>query len=112
MDWPHEGRPRDWMKSRSFWVFLADNTGFAYFLPIVYLPTFANDLRVSPCNSAVTLAMLNGALFQSFIEGFDLQREAASVPGRLVMGYLPDKVNPCILAFSTLLAKSVTTFVL
>ncbi|KAJ7495833.1 major facilitator superfamily domain-containing protein [Mycena galericulata] len=90
--------PQDWIKKRSFWIFLAANTlqGFAYFVPIVYLPTFANELRISSSNSAVTLAMLN----------------AASLVGRLSMGYLSDKVNPWILALSTLFTASVTTFIL
>ncbi|KAJ7701419.1 MFS general substrate transporter [Mycena rosella] len=90
--------PQDWMKSKSFWMFLAVNTlqAFAYFVPIVYIPTFANELHMSSSNSAVTLAMLNGA----------------SVVGRLSMGYLSDKVNPWVLALSTLFATSVTTFIL
>ncbi|KAJ6583983.1 MFS general substrate transporter [Mycena vulgaris] len=90
--------PREWMKHKSFWVFLAANTlqGFAYFVPIVYLPTFANELHISSSNSAVTLAMLN----------------AASIVGRLSVGYLSDKFNPWILGLSTLLTTSVATFLL
>ncbi|KAF8172024.1 major facilitator superfamily domain-containing protein [Mycena galopus ATCC 62051] len=89
---------RDWMKNKSFWVFLAVNTlqGFAYFVPIVYLPTFASDLNISTSNSAVTVAMLNGA----------------SVVGRLSMGYLSDRFNPWILALVTLFTTSVATFIL
>ncbi|KAJ6582785.1 MFS general substrate transporter [Mycena sp. CBHHK59/15] len=89
---------RDWARHKSFWIFLAVNTlqGFAYFVPIVYLPTFARDLHLSSSNSALTLAMLN----------------AASVIGRLSMGFLSDKVNPWILALATLLTTSVTTFVI
>ncbi|KAJ7913560.1 major facilitator superfamily domain-containing protein [Mycena leptocephala] len=90
--------PQEWMKNKSFWVFLSVNTlqGLAYFVPIVYLPTFANDLHVSASNSAVTLAMLN----------------AASLVGRLSMGYLSDKFNPWILALATLFTTSVATFIL
>ncbi|KAJ7256829.1 major facilitator superfamily domain-containing protein [Mycena haematopus] len=89
---------RDWMKHKSFWIFLAVNTlqGLAYFVPIIYLPTFANDLDLSTPNSALTLAMLN----------------AASVVGRLSMGYLSDKFNPWILALVTLFTTSVATFIL
>jgi len=90
--------PRDWMKQKSFWIFLAVNTlqGFAYFVPIVYLPTFANALHISSSNSAITLAVVN----------------AAAMVGRLSMGYLSDKFNPWILALTTLTITSVTTFVL
>ncbi|KAF7348227.1 hypothetical protein MSAN_01776300 [Mycena sanguinolenta] len=89
---------RDWMKHTSFWVFLTVNTlqGLAYFVPIIYLPTFANDLEISNPNSALTVAMLN----------------AASVVGRLSMGYLSDKFNPWILALTTLFTTSVATFIL
>ncbi|KAJ7163485.1 major facilitator superfamily domain-containing protein [Mycena crocata] len=90
--------PHDWMKHKAFWIFLAVNTlqGFAYFVPIVYLPTFANNLHISSSNSAVTLAMLN----------------AASVVGRLSLGYLSDKINPWLLALSALLTTSASTFIL
>ncbi|KAJ7608151.1 MFS general substrate transporter [Roridomyces roridus] len=89
---------QSWMKNRMFLLFLVANTmqSFAYFVPIVYLPTFASDLRVSSSNSAATLALLNGA----------------SVVGRLSMGYLSDKINPWILALSSLLTTSVITFIL
>ncbi|KAJ7367326.1 major facilitator superfamily domain-containing protein [Mycena albidolilacea] len=89
---------RNWMKDKLFWIFLAVNTlqGFGYFIPIIYLPTFANDLHISSSNSAVTLAMLNGA----------------SVVGRLSMGYLSDSLNPWILALTTLFTTSVATFIL
>jgi MCP family monocarboxylic acid transporter-like MFS transporter 10 len=70
--------PHDWMKHKSFWIFLAVNTlqGFAYFVPVVYLPSkpvrfsfrtghsvtvaFANELNISSYDSAVTLATVNG----------------------------------------------------
>ncbi|KAJ7364934.1 major facilitator superfamily domain-containing protein [Mycena albidolilacea] len=89
---------RDWIKNKSFWIFFAVNTlqAFGYFVPIIYLPTFANALHISSSNSAVALAMLN----------------AASVVGRVSMGYLSDRLNPWILGLTTLFATSVATFVL
>ncbi|KAJ7617455.1 major facilitator superfamily domain-containing protein [Mycena polygramma] len=92
-------RPQDWLQHhRSFLVFLAANTlqGFGYFVPILYLPTFANALHISSSNSAITLTMVN----------------AASFVGRLGIGYLSDKINPWILALANLLTTSVATFVL
>ncbi|KAJ7439247.1 major facilitator superfamily domain-containing protein [Mycena latifolia] len=89
---------KDWVKHRSFWLILAVNTvqSSAHFVPIVYLPTFANNLHISTSNSAVTLSVLN----------------AASLVGALSMGYLSDKLSAWLLAFSTLIVTSVTTFVL
>ncbi|KAJ7645052.1 major facilitator superfamily domain-containing protein [Mycena polygramma] len=90
--------PQEWMKHKLFWLVLAVNTlqGFAYFVPIIYLPTFANDLNISSSNSAATLAMLN----------------AAAVVGRLSMGYLSDRVNAWKLALATLFTTSLATFIL
>ncbi|KAJ7644475.1 MFS general substrate transporter [Roridomyces roridus] len=95
---PRGLRPQDWMKNKAFLLYLAVNTlqGFAYFVPIIYLPTFANYLHLSPSSSAITLAMFN---VSSFVSG-------------VVMGHLSDRVNPWLLALSTLLATSLTTFIL
>ncbi|KAJ7617495.1 major facilitator superfamily domain-containing protein, partial [Mycena polygramma] len=89
---------QDWLRHKSFLVFLVVNTvqGFGYFVPILYLPTFANALDVSSTKSALTLTMVN----------------AASLVGRLSMGFLSDKFNPWILALSTLLTTSAAMFIL
>ncbi|KAK0202103.1 MFS general substrate transporter [Desarmillaria ectypa] len=91
-------RSREWIKSASFSVLLAANTfqGFGYFVPIVWLPTFAHAMNLSTTNSSLTVALLNGA----------------SVLGRLSMGYLSDKFNPWFLGMPTLFATSLATFVL
>ncbi|KAF8122341.1 MFS general substrate transporter [Mycena galopus ATCC 62051] len=90
--------PQIWFKQNSFWMLLAVNTlqGSAYFVPIIYLPTFAHDLQANASNAAVTVALLN----------------ASSVVGRLSMGYLSDSFNPWMLAFSILMTTSVTSFIL
>ncbi|KAJ6583964.1 major facilitator superfamily domain-containing protein [Mycena vulgaris] len=95
---PRGAEPKDWLKHKLLWLILAVNTvqSFACFVPIVYLPTFANNLHISTSNSAVTLAVLNGA----------------SCIGGLSLGYLSDKFSPWMLALSTLLATSAATFVL
>ncbi|KAK7022125.1 major facilitator superfamily domain-containing protein [Favolaschia claudopus] len=90
---------RGWMSHKAFWLFLTVNTlqALGFFIPIVYLPTFANSLHdSSTSNSALTLAMLN----------------AAAVVGRISMGILADKFNPWVLALSTLFSTSIATFVL
>ncbi|KAJ3756588.1 MFS general substrate transporter [Lentinula raphanica] len=88
----------DWKKSISFWVLVVANTfqGFGYFVPIVWLPTFASELNLSGTTSSLALALLNcGAVF-----------------GRLSAGYLSDKVNPWLLAFCILASTSAATFFL
>ncbi|KAJ8080184.1 hypothetical protein PM082_017014 [Marasmius tenuissimus] len=91
-------RERDWLKNTTFWVLVTANTfqGFGYFVPILWLPTFASALNLSSTNAAITLSVLNGA----------------SVAGRLLMGYLSDKLNPWLLALSTLIFTSLSTFIL
>ncbi|KAJ3745449.1 major facilitator superfamily domain-containing protein [Lentinula detonsa] len=88
----------EWKKSVSFWVLVVANTfqGFGYFVPIVWLPTFASDLNLSSTTSSVAIALLN----------------CGSVIGRLATGYLSDKVDPWLLGFSTLASTSAATFIL
>ncbi|KIK63516.1 hypothetical protein GYMLUDRAFT_222609 [Collybiopsis luxurians FD-317 M1] len=89
---------RKWLKSRSFWVLLIANTfqGFGYFVPIVWLPTFAGELHLNGTASSIALILLN----------------FGSLLGRLSIGYLSDRVNPWLLAFMTLISTSVATFIL
>ncbi|KAF8917335.1 MFS general substrate transporter [Mucidula mucida] len=89
---------KEWMKSTTIWIALAANTlqGFGYFVPIVWLPTFARELRITTSQAALTVALLNGA----------------SVFGRISMGYLSDVLDPFFLAMSTLLSTSLVTFVI
>ncbi|KAJ7728831.1 MFS general substrate transporter [Mycena maculata] len=83
-----------WMRQKSFWILITVNTlqGSAYFVLIVYLPTFAHDLHVNSSKSAVTVAMLNGA--------FCYRPLCASC------------FNAWMLAFSILLTTSVMSFIL
>ncbi|KAH7925578.1 MFS general substrate transporter [Leucogyrophana mollusca] len=98
----HGPRPRSWdrswMKSTSFWFVITANTvqGFGYFVPVVWLPTYATALNLSPTNASLTLALLNGA----------------SVVGRLGLGVLSDTMNPSALALCSLLITAISIFVL
>ncbi|KAK0504325.1 MFS general substrate transporter [Armillaria luteobubalina] len=85
-------RSRDWIKSPIFWALVATNTvqGFGYFVPIVWLPTFAHEMNLNPTSSSLTVALLNC----------------------LSMGYLSDKFNPWFLGMSTLFSTSFATFIL
>ncbi|ESK88007.1 mfs monocarboxylate [Moniliophthora roreri MCA 2997] len=87
-----------WWRRGTFWIVVAANTmqGFGYFVPIVWLPTFASALHISTTKASVTLALLNGA----------------SVLGGISMGYLSDSFSPWVLAVSTLTFTSLATFIL
>ncbi|KAL1742539.1 major facilitator superfamily domain-containing protein [Schizophyllum fasciatum] len=89
---------RGWLKNPSFWLYTAVNLiqGFGYFMPVVWLPTFASDLSLSSLKSAAALAALNGA----------------SVVGGLIMGYLSDHFNAWLLALGSLVATALATFIL
>ncbi|KAJ3863778.1 major facilitator superfamily domain-containing protein [Lentinula novae-zelandiae] len=70
--------------------------GFGYFVPIVWLPTFASALNLNSSTVSMALALLN----------------CGSVIGRLTTGYLSDKINPWTLGLSTLASTSAATFIL
>ncbi|CCA73486.1 hypothetical protein PIIN_07439 [Serendipita indica DSM 11827] len=82
----------------SFILLVIVNTlqGFGYFVPILWLPTFASELKLSATNASLALAVLNGS----------------SVIGRLGTGVLSDAIDPWLLALSTLFGSCLTTFVL
>ncbi|TFK52175.1 MFS general substrate transporter [Heliocybe sulcata] len=87
-----------WLKSWIFWWVMLVNTvqAFAYFVPILWLPTFATAMHVSDTNAALALALLNGT----------------AIVARLAVGAMVDRMNPWIIASSTLFCTSVATFVL
>ncbi|KZV73171.1 MFS general substrate transporter [Peniophora sp. CONT] len=89
---------KEWMKDWRFWALLSINTlqGLAYFVPLVYLPTFTSAIDSSTLVSALPVALLNGA----------------AVFGRIGLGVLSDKFSPWLLAIYALLFSSVVTFVL
>ncbi|KAG8974338.1 hypothetical protein FRC05_007644 [Tulasnella sp. 425] len=67
------------VKNLVFWVFLISNTiqGFANFLPGIFIPSFANDLKLSTTSGTLALALMN----------------AASVPGFILIGGISDKYD-------------------
>ncbi|CCA76287.1 hypothetical protein PIIN_10282 [Serendipita indica DSM 11827] len=50
-------------RNPEFHVALGMNTfqGFGYFVPLVWLPTFATEMKLSATNASIALAVLNGA---------------------------------------------------
>ncbi|THU90977.1 MFS general substrate transporter [Dendrothele bispora CBS 962.96] len=87
-----------WLAQPAFLILLLANTvqAFGYFMPIIWLPTYASSLNLSRTNSSLVLALLN----------------AGSVVGRLGLGFLSDKLDPWVLAFGTLVSTTLSVFVL
>ncbi|KAI5120398.1 hypothetical protein M0805_000177 [Coniferiporia weirii] len=87
-----------WMKNPVLMVYVFANTlqGFAYFLPLLWLPTFASELHLTDTEASLALSLLNGA----------------SVLSRVAMGSLSDRFSPWMLASATTLCTSLATFVL
>ncbi|KIP08941.1 hypothetical protein PHLGIDRAFT_103577 [Phlebiopsis gigantea 11061_1 CR5-6] len=95
-------RPRSsnllWLKDKNFWAINVANIiqALAYFVPILWLPTYVSSINLSANDAALSLAMLN----------------AASLVGRLGFGTLSDIINPWTLASTTLVLTSLSVFVL
>ncbi|KAL1725229.1 major facilitator superfamily domain-containing protein [Schizophyllum commune] len=87
-----------WWTEPSFLLLLAVNTlqAFGYFAPMLWLPTFASELNLSPFKSSVSLSVLN----------------AGAALGRISTGFLSDRFNPWAVAFLTLLTTALSAFVL
>lgn len=78
-----------------FWFFMVSNIfqGFAYYMPSLYLPTFASAAGLSPSIGALLLASNN----------------LASTAGQLGLGYLSDNYsNIHILVFATTCVSAVS----
>ncbi|KAL1748684.1 major facilitator superfamily domain-containing protein [Schizophyllum fasciatum] len=89
---------KEWYKEPSFLLLLATNMlhAFGYFVPTLWLPTFASALNISASKSSLTLALLNGA----------------ATFGRLATGLLTDRFNPWGIAVGMLGLTAVSSFVL
>ncbi|KAI5823250.1 MFS general substrate transporter [Schizophyllum commune Tattone D] len=89
---------REWWKEPSFMLLLTTNIlqAFGYFVPLLWLPTFASDLHLSASKSNLTLALLN----------------ATSVIGRLAVGLLSDRFDPWGLGLGMLILSAIVSFVL
>ena len=76
----HRARPFDltFLLSPVFWIFQAGNIleGLGYFIPGIYLPTFAEKLGMSTTTGSLMIALVNGA----------------SVAGTVLVGHLNDKL--------------------
>ncbi|KAL1683374.1 major facilitator superfamily domain-containing protein [Schizophyllum commune] len=95
---PEPRNRKEWYKEESFLLLLATNTlqAFGYFVPLLWLPTFASELNLSASKSSLTLTLLN----------------ATSAFGRLGTGFLSDRFNPWSLAFGMLILSALSSLVL
>ncbi|EKM53771.1 uncharacterized protein PHACADRAFT_98814 [Phanerochaete carnosa HHB-10118-sp] len=89
---------RSWVHDRRFWFFVTINTiqGFAHFVPLTWLPTFATSLGLTTSQASLTLTLANAT---SIIAGF-------------VVGWLSDRCNIWALASTLLLLSSLATLML
>ncbi|TFY82322.1 hypothetical protein EWM64_g1694 [Hericium alpestre] len=94
-----EGSSRDmWLKNWTWWTLIIANTvqGFGYFVPQLWLPTFAAALSLSGTASSLSLALLNGS----------------QALGPLLVGALSDHFTPWPLALTTAILSALCTVVL
>ncbi|EJT97393.1 MFS general substrate transporter [Dacryopinax primogenitus] len=87
-----------WYRNRGLWILMAANTvqALAYFVPIIWLPTFASALNLTDEQGSVALILVNGV----------------SVLSRVALGMLADRFSPWVLALTTLSSVSITTFII
>ncbi|KLO11122.1 MFS general substrate transporter [Schizopora paradoxa] len=87
-----------WLTNAPFQLALIATTvqGLAYFLPVLYLPSFASSLGLSPSSASLSVAFLNGS----------------SILSRVALGVLSDKVSPFTLGMLCALGTALATFVL
>jgi MFS family permease len=69
----------DFLRTTTFWVFQAGNIvqGLGFFIPNIYLPTYARSLGLSPIAGTVTVSLFN----------------TTSVFGQVILGSLSDRVH-------------------
>ncbi|KZV73164.1 MFS general substrate transporter, partial [Peniophora sp. CONT] len=90
---------KSWLRSSYWWTVVTFNTvqGFAWTIPLIYLPTYASELvNVSASGASLSLALLNGM----------------SLMSRLMYGTLSDYISPLLLAGVSASTTAVITFTL
>ncbi|KAM0756234.1 MFS general substrate transporter [Meredithblackwellia eburnea MCA 4105] len=97
---PHQSsseRRRVWRSPR-LWIFMVANVAqaFGYFLPTLYLPTFASAIGLSGSEGSGMLACVN----------------ATAVISRITLGVLSDRRSPHTLGAVAMLASSLCVFIL
>ncbi|KLO04984.1 MFS general substrate transporter [Schizopora paradoxa] len=87
-----------WFKSVPFQLSIVASSvqALAYFVPVLYLPSFASSLGLNTSDASLTIALLNGG----------------SLLSRIAIGLLSDRLNPFALATICAFGTSLVTFVL
>ncbi|KAF2404724.1 MFS general substrate transporter [Trichodelitschia bisporula] len=97
---PQPSTPLDWetIKNPLFWAFSFANLfqGLAFYLPGIYLPSFAQALALTPSQGALLLCFLNGS----------------QVAGQVLVGWASDWVNVVTLLMVTTLFPAILAGVL
>lgn len=96
-------RPMQWIdwafvKSRTFHIFAFANffQGLGYFLPGIYLPSYALDLSLPPIQSTIVLSIFN----------------LASVFGQIGLGWLSDNCDIYLVMFGSTSISTVAVYLL
>ncbi|SCZ91026.1 BZ3500_MvSof-1268-A1-R1_Chr1-3g02489 [Microbotryum saponariae] len=85
-------------RNTKLWVFMFANIAqaFGFFVPTLYLPTFATSIGLSNKVGSATLACVN----------------ASSVFARVYLGILSDRISPHVIGAITLAASALSVFIL
>ncbi|KDE05119.1 hypothetical protein MVLG_04462 [Microbotryum lychnidis-dioicae p1A1 Lamole] len=85
-------------RNTNLWVFMFANIAqaFGFFVPTLYLPTFATSIGLSNKIGSATLACVN----------------ASSVFARVYLGILSDRISPHVIGAITLAASAFSVFIL
>jgi MFS family permease len=86
----------NFLKTRTFWILQAGNIaqGLGYFIPGLYLPSYARTINLSPLESSLLVSLLN----------------TASVPGIVLLSALSDRTNVTNVIFISALGSTLSVF--
>ena len=84
------------VKTRTFWILQAGNIvqGLGYFIPGLYIPSYARTINLSPLESSLLVSLLN----------------TASVPGIVLLSALSDRTNVTNVIFISALGSTISIF--
>lgn len=84
------------LKTRTFWILQAGNIaqGLGYFIPGLYLPSYARTISLSPLEASLLVSLLN----------------TASVPGIVLLSALSDRTNVTNVIFISALGSTLSVF--
>ncbi len=86
------------LKTSTFWILQAGNIiqGLGYFIPNIYLPTYARSLGLSPVAGTVTVSLFN----------------TTSVFGQIILGSLIDRVHVTTVVLISTVGATLSVFLL